>query len=307
MRIAGVLALLAALAGAGCGVGAGEAPEAVRLTVTDGFGTRTLIEQPAPDVSGEDTVMRVLQRNAKVKTRYGGLFVEAIGRLSGGSEDGRPVDWFYYVNGVLADEGAAAVTVRPGDRIWWDRRDWSVAAAVPAVVGSFPEPFAHGVDGDRMPTRIECSQSVRDACDVVQDRFKKLGIVAGKALKGTSEAGGKVLRVAVGTWDDVRGDPALRQIDRGPRVSGVYGRFDGDELVVLDQRGREVRRLGPGTGLVAATRLDFGPPVWAVTGTDAAGVRAAARALDESVLNEKFALAISDALPVALPAVRGAR
>jgi hypothetical protein len=42
--------------------------------------------------------------------------------------------------------------------------------------------------------------------------------------------------------------------------------------------------------------------VWAVTGTDAEGVRVAADALDESVLNEKFALAISDGLPVPLPA-----
>jgi hypothetical protein len=40
-----------------------------------------------------------------------------------------------------------------------------------------------------------------------------------------------------------------------------------------------------------------------VTGTDEAGVVAAARALDESVLGEKFALAISDDLPVALPVV----
>jgi hypothetical protein len=208
---------------------------------------------------------------------------------------------------VLADEGAAATEVRPGDRIWWDRRDWGVTNTVPAVVGSFPEPFAHGLDGDRLPTRIECTQSVRDACDAVQSRFTKLGLVAGKALKGTSEAGGEVLRIAVGPWSDVRSDPALRQVERGPRASGVYGRFDGEEFVVLDARGREVRRLGSGTGVILATRFEDEQPVWAVTGTDAAGVRAAARVLDESVLNEKFALAISEGLPVPLPAAKGAR
>jgi hypothetical protein len=41
--------------------------------------------------------------------------------------------------------------------------------------------------------------------------------------------------------------------------------------------------------------------VWFVTGTDGAGVAAAARALDESVLSDRFALAISDDLPVAVP------
>lgn len=38
-----------------------------------------------------------------------------------------------------------------------------------------------------------------------------------------------------------------------------------------------------------------------MTGTDDAGVAAAARALDESVLADRFALAIADDLPVAVP------
>ena len=299
-RAAGVLVAVAALA-AGCGVGAGATPSGVHLVVTDAFGQRTLVDRPDAKARGEDTVMRLLQRNAKVETRFGGGFVQDIDGVSGGRAGGRPVDWFYFVNGVLARKGAAATKVRGGDRIWWDRHDWGVTNAIPAVVGSFPEPFVHGVEGDRFPTRVECEQSVSDACEVVQKRLAKLGIVAGEALPGTA-SGVKVLRIAVGVWDEVRDDTALRQIERGPRASGVYGRFEGSsEFVALDARGRAVRRLGPGTGVIAATRFRDNAPVWAVTGTDAAGVRAAAAAFDESVLGEKFALAISDDLPVALP------
>jgi hypothetical protein len=39
-----------------------------------------------------------------------------------------------------------------------------------------------------------------------------------------------------------------------------------------------------------------------VTGTDDAGVASAARALDEGVLSNHFALAIADDLPVTAPA-----
>jgi Domain of unknown function (DUF4430) len=300
-RVAGALVALAALVAAGCGVGAGEPPEEVRLTVTDAFGAQTLLERPSPNVRGDDTVMRLLQRNAKVATKYGGGFVQAIDGLSGGRVGGRPVDWFYFVNGVLADKGAASTDVRSGDRIWWDRHDWGVTNTIPAVVGSFPEPFAHGFDGERLPTRVECEQEVEDACDVVVEKLGQLGIVAGKALPGTS-SGAEELRIAVGVWEDLRDDSALRQIERGPRASGVYGRFEDGAFVALDARGRVVRRLGSGTGVVAASRYRENPPVWAVTGVDAAGVRAAARAFDESVLNEKFALAISEGLPVPLPA-----
>ena len=298
-------AVIVALLFAGCGVGAGETPDSVRLTITDGFGARTVKELPDPEVGGEDTVLRLLQRNAAVETKFGGGFVQSIDGLAGGREGGRPVDWFYYVNGVLAGKGAASTEVDAGDRIWWDRREWGVTNTVHAVVGAFPEPFVHGVDGERLPTRIECEQNVADACDAVEKRFTDMGVVAGKALPGTSGST-ETLRVAVGEWSDVRDDSALRQIERGPRASGVYARFadGGRVLEVLDPRGRVVRRLGRGTGLVVATQYRDNNPVWAVTGTDAAGVRAAAAAFDESALNEKFALAVSDGVGVPLPEVK---
>ncbi len=73
---------------------------------------------------------------------------------------------------------------------------------------------------------------------------------------------------------------------------------------MLDPAGRPVRTLGAGTGFIATTTQPERRPLWFVTGTDAAGVAAAARALDESVLADRFALAISRDLPVAVPLPR---
>ena len=300
--VAGALSALALVA-AGCGAGAGSAPDEVKLTVTDGFGARTVLDRPDADVRGDDTVMRLLQRNAEVQTRYGGGFVQSIGGLRGGREGERPLDWFYFVNGILADKGAAAVDVHAGDRIWWDRHDWGTANRIPAVVGSYPEPFLNGVDGERLPTRLECDEGVVAACDAIVEKMADLGIVAGKARLGT-EQGEEQLRILVGRWSEIRGDRAAEQLEQGPRSSGVYARVapDGRSITALDARGRPARRLGAGTGLIAATRWRTDDPVWVVTGTDAAGVELAARqAFDESVLNEKFALAISEGLPVPLP------
>jgi hypothetical protein len=298
-----VLALLV-VAVAGCGPGGGERPSEVRLTVTEDFGSETLLERPGPEIQGEDTVMRLLQRNAEVRTRYGGGFVQSINGRSGGREGGRPMDWFYFVNGVLADQGATSVRVRAGDRIWWDRHDWGATATISAVVGAFPEPFVNGIEGERFTTRLECGDGSEVACREAQRRLGELGIRAGTSRVGT-EGGFENLRIIVGAWPEIRGDRALEQLEAGPQTSGVYVRVarDGRTITALDPRGRAVRRLGPGTGLVAATRWRQDAPTWAVTGTDAAGVVAAARALDESVLGEKFALAISDDLPVALPVV----
>jgi uncharacterized protein DUF4430 len=295
--------LPAALALAGCGVGAGEKPAGTRLTVTSDFGTRQLRELDEPKVEGSETVMRLLRRNARVATRYGGGFVQAIDGLAGGRSGGRPVDWFYYVNGVEASEGAAATKLRGGDRVWWDRHDWGAAMRVPAVVGSFPEPFVHGIDGKRLPVRVECADPGGEPCRQVADRLASAGVPAAKGGLRTARADVS-LRVLVGPWAALRGDASIDALERGPRVSGVYARI-GRALTVLDARGRPTRTLGAAAGLVAATRRGDEQPAWVVTGTDAAGVAAAARAFDERTLANRFAVAVSGGRPVALPEVSG--
>src|SRR3954447_14176583 len=219
------LALLGALAAllAGCGAGAGSTPAQTRLTVTQDFGSRAQRELEAPKVSGSETVMRLLQRNAKVTTRFGGGFVQSIDGIAGGRRAGRPVDWFYYVNGIEASEGAAAVRLHPGDRVWWDRHDWGAAMRVPAVVGSFPEPFLHGVGGRRLPVRIECANPSAPACDRVFRTLTTLDVPAAKGGLRTAQTE-QTLRVVVGPWVAARDDLALRGMESGPARSGVYAR-----------------------------------------------------------------------------------
>jgi hypothetical protein len=304
-RPAALLALLGALAAplAGCGAGAGSAPAETRLTVTQDFGSRAQRDLEAPKVSGSETVMRLLQRNAKVTTRFGGGFVQSIDGVGGGRREGRPLDWFFYVNGIEASEGAGAMRLHPGDRIWWDRHDWGAAMRVPAVVGSFPEPFVHGVGGRRLPVRVECVDPEAPACDTVFKTLGALGVPAAKGGLRTAQTE-QTLRVVVGPWRAARDELALRQIESGPARSGVYARpsADGRRIVTLDPRGRPSRTLTAGGGLVAAVRRGDEPPVWAVTGTDDDGVEVAANAFTERALARRFAVAIApNGQPIPLP------
>src|SRR3954447_5893747 len=255
IRPAALVALLGALAAplAGCGAGAGSAPAGTRLTVTQDFGSRAGRVFTAPKVSGQETVMRLLQRNAKVTTRFGGGFVQSIDGIAGGRRDGRPLDWFYYVNGIEASEGAGAMRLHPGDRIWWDRHDWGAAMRVPAVVGSFPEPFVHGAGGRRLPVRVECTDPEAPACDTVFKTLGALGVPAAKGGLRTAQTE-QPLRVVVGPWRAARNELALRQIESGPARSGVYARpsADGRRIVTLDPRGRAAPTLTAGAGLGAA-------------------------------------------------------
>jgi Domain of unknown function (DUF4430) len=305
------LTLAAALLAAGCGLGAGEGASDVRLTVTNQFGSQTLGEKTFSDVAGSETVIRLLERNFKVTTRYGGGFVQSVDGKAGGEAGDRPFDWFYYVNGIEAGKGSAATRVRAGDRIWWDRHDWGYAMRAPAVVGSFPEPFLHGIDGKRLPVRLECEEIGSPACTAAGKRLADAGIAAGNAVLGGTSAG-RVLRVLVGRWPAMRRTPELQEIEDGPQTSGVFARMNqaGTRLSVLDPTGGTVDTLGAGAGLVAATRgkTEAGTEAatWVATGTDERGVLAAAQALEEGVLGNHFALAIApDGVGVPLPKVGG--
>jgi hypothetical protein len=237
--------------------------------------------------------MSLLLRNAAVATRYGGGFVESIDGLSGGHEAGQPVDWFYYVNGVEAPIGAAATTVHPGDHIWWDRHDWSQTDTVPAVVGSFPEPFLNGVEGKRLPVRIECSSLSSYPCRTVAGQLRALGVPAALAAIGPG-AEPESLHILVGPWSAFHGAQGTETVEKGPGASGVYARIsaNGSSITALDERGRAARTLSANSGLVAAIRYAEEAPVWLVTGTDEGGVELAARAFDRRTLENRFALAL---------------
>jgi hypothetical protein len=294
--VAAAAALVLALAG--CGVGAGTAPANVSLLVTQGFGAQAIVSKAKPKIVGADTVMRMLERNTRVGTRYGGGFVQSIDGLAGGGDS----DWFYYVNGVEAQKGAAATRLHTGDHVWWDRHDWRAAESVPAVVGSFPEPFVDGYGGKRLPLRIECTERSHTTCNEVQSAFAGYDLVASEGCLLCSQYN-ESLRVVVGPFDTLAADPAAGLLAKGPAASGVYARFEdgGSRLALLDAGGGVVRTAGAGAGLIAATRFMGQPPVWYVTGTDTAGVAAAVEAFNADTLDAHFAVAVIDGAAIPLP------
>jgi hypothetical protein len=305
--VAAAAALVCAAAAAGCGFGEGASSDGTsRLTVTRDYGSERLLEATVDDPPESETVLRFLDREAEITTRYGGGFVQSIDGVRGSVSGGGSFDWFFYVNGVESSVGAADARVYGGDRVWWDYREWTAAMRVPAVVGSWPEPFAHGSEGKRFPTRIDCLTDGED-CGAVADRLEEAGVAASIGAEA-ARVEGELLRVVVGPWEAVREDAAAAQIEDGPAASGVFGDFETDpaggyELVALDPHGREVDRLGEGAGLVAALRDGEEQPTWVVTGTDEGGVDAAVGLLDEDSLRDRYAVAVeSGGEEVALPA-----
>jgi hypothetical protein len=283
--------LLTALAAA-CGVGAGASVGEVSLTVTRDYGSE-LILQRRRDVPESETAMRLLDRYADVSTRYGGGFVHSVNGVAGRSGGESSYDWFFYVNGVESGVGAADYPLQGGDRVWWDYRDWGAAMRVPAVVGSYPEPFLHGYEGERRRVVVRC-RGATSACRMVRRRLPA----------GAAAGSGDPIRVLVGAWSRLRPDPAAALIERGPDHSGVFADFVRSgatwKLQPLDEGGSAAGRPRS-AALVAATRLREDPPTWLVTGSAASQVTAAARLLGPAELRNRYALATASGRSIALP------
>ncbi len=297
--------LACAVAVAACGFGAGPSSTGTAtLTVTREYGSRTLVEATDSDPPSSETVIRFLDSHADISTRYGGGFVQSINGLAGTGSS----DWFFYVDGIESPVGSADVQVKGGERIWWDYRNWSAAMSVPAVVGSWPEPFAQASTDHPKPVQVVCL-GVRPACRTTASRLTANGVKA-KVTSGPSAGSGSgTMRLLVGPWSRVRSDTAVDELRSSPQGTGVFATFkgpthDGWHLVGLDAGGRPARGLGPEAGLVAALG-QAGEPTWAVTGSSGPAVRRAADALDSRSLAHRYAIAATGHGVVPLPIVRG--
>jgi hypothetical protein len=201
------------------------------------------------------------------------------------------------VNGVESPIGSTQYDLSGGDRIWWDYRDWTAAMRVPAVVGSWPEPFLHGFQGQSWPAVLDC-RAAAAICNAAGRRLSPLGVKT--SLGPTANA----LTVIVGAWKAVRTDHTAALLADAPDQSGVFARFVGTEKPLLDllnEEGQPAGSVGKGGGLIAALREGDGPPTWVVTGTDDKGVAAAAGLLGPGLRNH-YAVAVQPgAGPIGVP------
>jgi Domain of unknown function (DUF4430) len=298
--VAAALAATALLGG--CGFGAGPGTKDASVEVTSDFGSRLVGSASERDVPGAETVMSLLERHFKVSTRYGGGFVQSI---DGHAGDTNHLDWFYYVNGILAPKGAAATDVHKGDHVWWDLHSWAATQSIPAVVGSYPEPFTNGIGGQEFPTLLECATNFQGACDTVGTALHRAGVKAGPQVLGTG-SGSDSLAVVIGTWNELQGIIAAELIAGGPADSGVYAQFvgkTGQEIELDNPLGDVVKTLSGSVGMIAATdEATLGEPTWFVTGTDAAAVDNAAKHFNAATLHDHFAVVLhgNHVIPVPL-------
>lgn len=285
--VGGLVGVALGLVAAGCGEERLRPPPpperpAARVVVTHDFGSTPVRDlRVAPDQS----VLAALQGVTTVDVRAG--YVQAIDGAHGSLSRRR--DWLYFVNGVQADVGAAEYRLGAGDVTWWDLRSWRRYMHVPAVVGSWPEPFLHGFRG--RPAAVAADPPLdavlRDLGVrlVEQDAPYRVRVAADAALR--------------------RRDPAWRRAVADPARAGLTAWIDRGRVRVWNAGRGAVETVPEARAVAAAVPVGDGAEagvLLAVVGVDeAAATRAAtAVAARPAYLERRYAVAFDgEGRPVA--------
>jgi hypothetical protein len=141
----------------------------VNIAITENFGTE-LVQENTTRVYSGSSALDVLKSVSQIETKYGGSFVISINSIKSGFPEDH-YDWFFYVNGFLAKEGASSYIIRGGDSIQWDYHNWESEYHQSAIIGDYPKYLINGYAGDKSPTIIVFENEFLDEASKIRDCF----------------------------------------------------------------------------------------------------------------------------------------
>jgi hypothetical protein len=189
------------------------------------------------------------------------------------------MDWFFYANGQMANVGASEYQVREGDWLVFDYHPWDYSTFTPALAGCFPVPFIRGyVEAPRSCTVLVATgweEEGREILALLQEIGAPSCSVKELEPQWRPQEGDYAL--VVGTAGELDSNLFFSEANDNASRLGMYAFFDGEEMVIINSKGEESRRISSKAGLVQAVgpRLGEEGAALVVTGTDTQGVEAA--------------------------------
>jgi len=272
-----LLSMLFLLLVSGCSIqkeSAGDKPFEIQLTVSRDFSSEILFTKGIQTQPGE-TVLDVLEKNLEVETSSGG-FIDAIKGLKSAVEGETGKDWFFYINGIAANCSAKAYHLKPGDKVVWDYHPWNGNSFIPAIIGSYPEPFINGFEGKTKGTRIFYSEDSRDEALKIKQSLAEMNAknVVEVQLPQNFEILSDYPSIIIGEYENLIKNKNIAKLLSDGNQRGVFARFDKKRTEILDYSGLVKKAGSPSIGVIFATASSLGDtaPVWIVTSLEHKGI-----------------------------------
>lgn len=281
----------------------------VDLRVTKDFGKEDLFRKSI-ELRARSSVMELLNNHLEVKTEYGGGFVNAINGLESGytnKKNKEKADWFYFMNGIMTNVGATEYYPINGDVIWWDYHWWGDIPFTPAVIGSFPQPFINGYQGQNPGTLILAGNNCEDLAQSLKDALEKAGVedVVVEGYEEKLAADRSRMTIVVALWEELSESKFWTGIQENRDKTGWFAELDKDVFYPLNKKAQRQGAYKEGVGAILSTGMGMGDstPLWLLTGVDIKGLAEAADLLihHDHRISNKFGVLVADGEIIDLP------
>ncbi len=254
------------------------AQETVDLWVTKNFQEEILNKKiPIQD----ESVMKILQDNCTLQRSFAGAFVNQINGVPADLGLEKNSNWFYYINGLMADEGALGYFPKGNDVVWWDFHRWNDTVYVSAVVGAYPQPFKGGYNGKIFKTVLVSTDDLFESAEGLKASLQSQGVKDVEIKNFTQNFySDEEAQILIGSWEKIQNHSKIKDIVENCRKSGFFIRFKDSKLMALDIEGKEKVALAEASAILAiGAGFQVNAPFWIITGTDVTEVKKAVQLL----------------------------
>ena len=269
-----------------CGQKAVVEDNTTEIIISKDFGNEQVLRKTT-SFEENDSVLDVMKENFEIETAYGGGFVNSINGLKSGFTgvgSKQKLDWFYYVNGTLAQIGADDYRLKQNDIVIWDYHDWNSGTYISSIIGAYPNNFLCDYDGSVLKTEILYDTEFKNESRKLAEFLKKKGL---KDLELVSlQSGGadneNVNTVFICCYDSLSKISHAEEILNNSRRAGIFFRFN-HYLMALNTKGEAIRQYEKGA-VIASIGKGYGAQtgsIWLVTGNDKDCIKRATRILYE--------------------------
>ncbi|MGF7060351.1 DUF4430 domain-containing protein [Brassicibacter mesophilus] len=248
----------------------------LNLIVSKNFGQQVIYDEVL-EFKEDMNVMELLEENLTIEKAYGGSFVNSINGIKSGFtgvKDKKKIDWFYYVNGVLAQVGAEDYYLKPNDVVVWDYHDWSENAYVSNVIGSYPYNFMNGHGDEVLGIDILTTQDFEQQANKLADYLNsKTGRevnfkVYDKDIENEISKDG-TNTIVIGDYKQILGIEYIDNIYQRGEKSGIFFKIDNRSVVALNNK-NEIQKEYEKGAVITSILKNYGSAasIWIITGND---------------------------------------
>lgn len=270
----------------------------VRLTVSKDFFNEIIFDKEV-DLKNDYSIMDILKEHTEVETSYGGSFVESINSYKSNFKDAnkdKKRDWFYYVNGYMADVSSADYLPKENDHIVFDYHPWSDKSYNNNLIASFENIFKNGYMDQTIPSEIIYQKEFEEQKNTIKKQFSNLDIKSfelnDKEINILDETKNTIL---IATFYEALKDKKLKDLLNNYSKKGLYFSYEDKKINLFDVDYNNINSYDDGVVIAFCDKLyPFKSGIFMVLGTDENNIKKSVKLLLEGEFNLNSQVFIGD-------------